>query len=194
MKELKDTYTYDIVNEYETIRYNIKDNTDSAYGNYYSNVGISNLVIARTDYADTIIYDEVLFKKALTNADICIELEAQGVLKHHEIIADSAEPKSIEEIRRLGWRIHPCSKGRDSINNGIQLMQQYPFLVTERSTNIIKNLRNYMWATDKTGDKTDKPIDKYNDAIDAMRYITQEKMSKRAVASQTTVSSYSRRR
>jgi len=143
-------------------------------------------------YNDTIIFDELLFQTGLTNPDISNEMEAAGMDKRFvEIIADSAEPKSIEELGREGWLVYPCTKGRDSIVHGIQLLQQYRFLVTERSVNIIKELRSYMWATDKTGVKTGKPIDAYNHTIDAMRYIASEKLTGRTEASKTTVGNYS---
>lgn len=110
------------------------------------------------------ILHEILYKTGMVNSEI-----AQFVPK---IItyADSAEPKSIEEIRRLGAHIFPVEKGRDSINFGIQVMQNQQYKVTESSTNIIKELRNYCWDTDKTGKTLNKPIDKYNHAIDAIRY------------------------
>lgn len=110
------------------------------------------------------ILHEILYKTGMVNSEI-----AQFVPK---IItyADSAEPKSIEEIRRLGAHIFPVEKGRDSINFGIQVMQNQNYLVTESSTNLIKELRNYCWDTDKTGKTLNKPIDKYNHAIDAVRY------------------------
>ena len=85
-------------------------------------------------------------------------------------IAESAEPKSIEEIRLAGCSIKPVVKGKDSINFGIQLMQDKEYLVTARSVNLIKEFRSYCWDTDKTGKKLNKPIDKFNHAIDAVRY------------------------
>jgi phage terminase large subunit len=86
------------------------------------------------------------------------------------IWADSAEPKSIEEIRRAGYNIKSVVKGPDSINFGISVLQQKEILVTKSSTNLIKELRNYSWDTDKAGKKLNRPIDDYNHAIDALRY------------------------
>ena len=86
------------------------------------------------------------------------------------IYADSAEPKSIEEIKRTGVNIKGVTKGADSINFGIQIMQDQEYLVTSNSTNLIKELRYYSWDKDKTGKTLNKPIDSYNHAIDAIRY------------------------
>lgn len=88
------------------------------------------------------------------------------------VIADSAEPKSIDEIRRYGngIMIKGATKGRDSISYGIDVMQREDYLVTKQSTNLIKELRSYCWDTDKTGKRLNKPIDHFNHAIDAIRY------------------------
>ena len=138
------------------------------------------------------IYDEILFETGLTNPDISNKMEALGLDKRDQIIADSAEPKSIEEIRRLGWRIYPCTKGRDSIVNGIQVMQQKKFYVTKRSVNMIDELRRYMWATDKTGAKTGKPIDDFNHTIDAARYVSTDKLTTKARAVVSTKTTFRR--
>ena len=114
------------------------------------------------------IFDEVLYKKGLLNSEI------SNILKAHEIkdliYADSAEPKSIAELQYYGHQILPVSKGRDSIVYGINLINQNEVYVTSRSKNLINELRNYIWLTDKEGNKLNKPIDAYNHAIDAMRY------------------------
>lgn len=140
------------------------------------------------------IFDEIVYETGLTNPDIGDKLRETGVQKHDEIIADSAEPKSIEELRRLGWRIYPCTKGKDSINYGIEILQQGKFQVTERSVNTIRELRRYMWDTDKTGKNLNKPIDKDNHAIDAARYIAMEKLGNRITGGGMQASGYSRRR
>lgn len=115
-------------------------------------------------YNEKRILNERLFRKGLVNSEIA--QYCPKVIGY----ADSAEPKSIEEIRRTGAHILPVSKGRDSINFGIQVMQQQEYLVTESSTNLIKELRSYCWDTDKTGKTLNKPIDDFNHAIDAVRY------------------------
>jgi phage terminase large subunit len=124
-------------------------------------------MIAVYEYNGKIIADELIYSTSLLNSDI-IRLMKQD--KRLPIWADSAEPKSIEEIRRAGFNIKPVVKGADSINFGISVLQERNLLVTKQSTNLIKELRNYSWDTDKTGKKLNRPIDDYNHAIDAMRY------------------------
>jgi len=124
------------------------------------------------EYNGAYYLNEILYEKGLTNADIAVRI---ADLKGQEIIADSAEPKSIEELRRRGFRIRACQKGRDSIRNGIDKMQQKPIFVTNNSVNLIKEFRGYVWETDKTGQATGNPIDNFNHLIDAARYTISEK-------------------
>ena len=86
------------------------------------------------------------------------------------MVADSAEPKSIEEIRRHGVRIKAATKGTDSIRFGIQLIQEHQWQVTAGSVNFIKELRAYSWETDKTGKQTGNPIGTMNHGCDGLRY------------------------
>ena len=91
------------------------------------------------------------------------------------IIADSAEPKSIEEIKRLGIsRIRPSLKGKDSIIHGIQKLQQYQIIVDPNCEGVITELENYSWKKDKqTGEYTNEPLDEFNHFLDALRYSLQ---------------------
>jgi phage terminase large subunit len=116
---------------------------------------------------DKIICDEGIYSTGLLNTDI-IRLMKQD--KRLPIWADSAEPKSIEEIRRAGFNIKSVEKGKDSIVYGISVLQDKEILVTKSSVNLIKELRSYSWDKDKAGKKLNKPIDDFNHAIDAMRY------------------------
>ena len=111
------------------------------------------------------ILNEICYRTGMVNNDI-----AKMLPRFIPVIADSAEPKSIEEIRRTGITIKGVSKGADSINYGIQVMQSNEYLVTSNSVNLIKELRSYAWDTDKQGVKLNKPIDNYNHIIDAIRY------------------------
>lgn len=124
-------------------------------------------------YNDAYIYDEVAYKKGLLNGDIYTILKEEH-LSNELIYADSSEPKSIAELNRLigSNNVLPVKKGRDSIVNGIALINQQKVYVTKRSTNIIRELRNYTWMRDKEGNTINRPIDKYNHSIDALRYIT----------------------
>lgn len=119
---------------------------------------------------DELYLREIIYQTGLTNTDIIHHLDRLGINQNHEIIADSAEPKSIEEIYRQGYNIKPAVKGRDSIMHGINLLKQYKLHVTSDSLNLIKELRNYKWISDKNGNFVNQPIDYFNHAIDAVRY------------------------
>lgn len=113
--------------------------------------------------------DEELYAKGLTNDKISQALKG----KNGRVVADSAEMKSITEIYNMGVRgIEPAKKGADSVRNGIQILQRYKMHITQRSLNIIYELRNYKWQEDKiNGTIKNQPIDKYNHALDALRYV-----------------------
>lgn len=112
-------------------------------------------------------FDEVIYRTQMTNQDI---IQFYKTIDNKKIIADSSEPKSIEEIRRSGIVIEGAIKGSDSIRRGIDLMQSYPINVTKRSINLIKELRGYKWAVDRSGKQLNTPIVINNHAIDAVRY------------------------
>lgn len=111
------------------------------------------------------ILNEICYRTQMVNGDI-----ARTLPKNIITYADSAEPKSIEEIKRTGVNIKGVTKGKDSINFGIQIMQNQEYLVTSKSVNLIKELRYYSWDSDKNGKVLNKPIDNFNHAIDAVRY------------------------
>lgn len=112
--------------------------------------------------------------KGKTNQELAEIIKAKGYSKS-TIIADSAEPKSIEEIKRCGvYRIRGCTKGQDSILYGIQKLQQYQIVVSPECNGLIEEFQNYSWKKDKiTGEYVNEPIDKWNHYIDALRYSMQ---------------------
>lgn len=114
------------------------------------------------------IWDEI-YKKGLTNRMIYQEIQDAGYAKE-KITADSAEPKSIDELRELGLRVHGARKGRDSINNGIQYIQDYEIFVHPRCVNFLTEINNYTWDSDKFGSRINVPIDDFNHLMDALRY------------------------
>ena len=114
------------------------------------------------------IWDEI-YKKGLTNRMIYQEIQDAGYAKE-KITADSAEPKSIDELRELGLRVHGARKGRDSINNGIQYIQDYQIIVHPRCVNFLTEINNYTWDSDKFGSRINVPIDDFNHLMDALRY------------------------
>jgi phage terminase large subunit len=125
--------------------------------------------------------NELIYQTGLTNSDIIAKLNTLTIDKYKDIIADSAEPKSIEDLYRGGYkRIFPAQKGADSIRNSINTLQEHELYVTEKSVNLIKEFRNYAWTKDKTDKQTDVPIDAYNHGIDAVRYIALNKLKKRS--------------
>jgi phage terminase large subunit len=123
------------------------------------------VIIEIYNYNGQRIINELKYQTGMLNSDI-----ANALPKHVPVYADSSEPKSIEEIKRYGITIKGVTKGKDSINYGIDVMQRNEYLVTSNSTNLIKELRAYCWDTDKQGTRLNKPIDTNNHAIDALRY------------------------
>lgn len=121
-------------------------------------------------YDGEIIVDESLYDKGMLNKEIAERLRKTKAVEG-VIYADSAEPKSIAELRSYGLSILPVVKGKDSIVYGLSLIQQTPLKVTSRSKGLIDNLLNYTWAKDKNGTPLNVPIDRHNDSVDAMRYI-----------------------
>lgn len=123
--------------------------------------------------------DERCYDRGLTNDVIADRLKG----KDCDVVADSAEQKSIQEIYNYGIRkIEPSKKGPDSIRSGIQILQRYEMCVTKRSLNVIRELRNYKWKENKiTGELMNEPIDKYNHALDAIRYVGLNKLAERPV-------------
>jgi len=122
---------------------------------------------------------ELIYETGLTNQDLSHRMEILGVSKGALIVADSSEPKSIEELRRLRWTVDGVKKGKDSIMFGINLLKGYTINVHSSSTNLIKELEQYKWKVDRNGDSLNVPIDNYNHAIDALRYLIMHKFSKK---------------
>ena len=114
-----------------------------------------------------IYLEEILYRTDMTNPDIARELKT---LELNDIIyADSAEPKSIAELRAMGIKIKPATKGADSIVNGISNMKSYRLFI--KGENIENEFFNYKWKLDRAGDVTNIPVDRYNHIIDASRYL-----------------------
>jgi phage terminase large subunit len=130
-------------------------------------------IIEIYNYNGQRIVNEIVYQTGLVNNEISKKLQ-KNVIAY----ADSSEPKSIEEIRRTGQLIKGVTKGQDSVNFGIQIMQSQSYLVTAQSTNLIKELRAYCWDRDKTGKQMNKPIDNFNHTIDALRYHEMESLGK----------------
>ncbi len=123
---------------------------------------------------DVIYLKEVLYRSRLTNDAIAAYID-------YQVVADSAEPKSITEIRKFGKSIIPAKKGQDSVISGIRLMKQYKLHIHSSSVNLIRELRNYKWMEDRDGKPIDKPVKAFDDAIDAARYAVDGLLNKRNV-------------
>jgi phage terminase large subunit len=93
-----------------------------------------------------------------------------------EIIADSAEPKSIEEVHRMGFNIHGANKGKDSIQNSIDILKRYKLHILRGSVNLIKELNSYKWKQDKNGNPLNEPVDFNNHLCDSLRYVALNKL------------------
>lgn len=148
-----------------------------AYGLDWGYSSDPTALVAVYQRGDVIQIREMMYERGLTNQDIGAKLREFGVSRHWEIVADSAEPKSIEEVFRMGFNIKPAQKGADSVRNGIDVLKRFKLQVTKDSVNLIKELRNYAWATDKNGKDTGVPIDSFNHGIDAIRYVALNKLA-----------------
>lgn len=127
-------------------------------------------------FIDDLYINELVYKTGLTNQDIVAQLRLLNIDRRTELIADSAEPKSIEELYRQGFNIHPAKKGPDSVMQGIDILKRNIINVTKTSTNIIKELNNYKWLIDKDGHTLNKPVDTFNHGMDALRYVALNKL------------------
>ena len=114
------------------------------------------------------VWDEI-YEKGLSNRKIYDKITAMGYGKD-KITADSAEPKSIDELNTLGLRVTGAKKGKDSILNGIQWIQDLKIIIHPRCVNFLTEISNYTWDKDKFGKSLNKPIDDFNHLMDAMRY------------------------
>lgn len=115
------------------------------------------------------VFDEI-YKNAMKNRQIAEEIIRKGYGKE-KIVADSQEPKSIDELYDLGLKgVRKSRKGRDSINNGVQYIQDYKIIIHPRCVNFITEISNYMWDKDKFDNPINKPVDDFNHLMDAMRY------------------------
>lgn len=137
---------------------------------YGLDFGYSNdpsVIIAVYYYNGGFILDELTFRKGLSNKQL-----ADTILNSKDalVIADSAEPKSIDEIKSYGVEILPTKKGKDSVVHGIQLVQRQRISMTKRSVNLIKEYRNYLWLTDKNGKILNEPEHTFSHSMDAVRY------------------------
>ena len=165
-----------VYENFEELEFNIEDikrrnNIKSAFGldfGYTNDPTAFICTLVDLDNKEIYIFDEH-YQKAMTNKMISDVIKYKGYSKEM-IIADSSEPKSIDDIQRNGiYRILPAKKGKDSILNGIQFIQDFKIYVHPKCENTIVELSNYVWSN-KEGVNINKPIDEYNHLMDALRY------------------------
>ncbi|CAA6810341.1 MAG: Terminase large subunit [uncultured Sulfurovum sp.] len=141
----------------------------------YTNDPSSLTMVYKLD--NTIILDEIIYRTGLLNPEISKLIKNNNI--KCEIIADSAEPKSIAELKRYGHRVIGAKKGKDSINFGISILQEYDILITRRSNNIKNEFNKYSWKKDREGNHLNIPEDLNNHAIDGIRYLAMAKLTKK---------------
>jgi phage terminase large subunit len=138
---------------------------------YGLDFGFSNdptALVALYSHSGELIIDELIYEKGLLNVRISDLMRELGV--NGRIVADSAEPKSIAELGAYGWQIEGAKKGPDSIRQSINTLKRYKLNVTQRSSNLKKELNGYKWKQNKDGKLDNEPVDFLNHAIDALRY------------------------
>ena len=123
------------------------------------------------------VWDE-MYREGLSNKSIFEEITSMGYGKER-IRADSAEPKSIDELKGYGLRVKGAEKGRDSINNGIQFIQDFEIIIHPRCVNFLTEISQYTWDKDKFGKRLNVPIDDFNHLMDAMRYALEKFINKK---------------
>lgn len=151
-----------------------KEFDELPYDSYYSlDFGFSNdpaALVELKEHNDKVWCNELLYETGLTNQALSSRFEDLGIKKEDVIFADSAEPKSIEELRQDGWDVRPAPKGQDSVRTGIDMLLSKKIYYTESSTNIDSETHDFKWALDRNKEPTNKPIDLYNHLMDAIRY------------------------
>lgn len=148
---------------------------------YGLDFGFSNsptALVACYQYQETLFFEELLYQTGLTNADLAARMKELNIPRTQRIVADSAEPKSIEELHRMGFNIHPCFKGKDAINLGIDIMKRHRLVAHKGSVNLIKEFRNYKWQQDKNGKILNEPVKMFDHLMDAARYLVMDRLSR----------------
>jgi phage terminase large subunit len=141
--------------------------TLEGYGLDFGYTNDPTAIVARYKYNDYVVLHEIMYKQGLSNREIGeIILNSPRAL----VIADSAEPKSIDELKSLGISIIPTIKGPGSVLQGIQYVQDQKIMVTKSSVNLIKEYHNYLWLTDRDGKIINEPTQIWNHCMDAVRY------------------------
>lgn len=148
-----------------------KENIKSAFGldfGYTNDPSAFFVGFVDLDNKKLYVWDE-FYEKGMSNKRIADRVTEMGY-KKESITGDSAEPKSIDELKSLGLRVKGAEKGKDSISNGIQWIQDLEIIIHPRCANFLTEISNYTWDKDKFNNKLNRPIDDFNHLMDAMRY------------------------
>jgi phage terminase large subunit len=137
------------------------------FGLDYGYTNDPTAIVAIYYYNGGYILDEVAYQKGLSNKQIADILKSQA---QATIVPDSAEPKSNDELITYGLTVIPAEKGKDSVRNGIQVVKGQRISVTQRSLNIIREYRNYLWEVDKDGKVLQTPEHEFSHSMDSIRY------------------------
>lgn len=124
---------------------------------------------------DRLYLNEICYRTEMLTSDIIRELKGERI-RRMKVISESADPRMVEEIYRAGINIHPVKKYAGSVEAGITKMLEYHIYITKRSSNIIKEFKNYTYQQDKNGKWLNVPVDCFNHTIDAIRYVTMEEL------------------
>lgn len=155
---------WDIIENFENI-----DKSKTAFGIDFGFTNDPSSCISVFKQDDELYVDELFYGIGMTNLDISNRLRDENLTKSDELFADSAEPKSIDELFRRGWNIKPVIKGPDSVIQGIDICKQFKIHISKRSVNLIRELRQYQWLKDMNGKYINK-VGGPDHCIDAMRY------------------------
>lgn len=173
-RQIFNNWTFKPLSEFPEFDRNMEGVVGLDFG--YTNDPTSACYIVRK--GDTIYIHELIYKTGLTNSDIVDELKRLGY-DQTLIYYDAAEPKSGEEMKRLGMYVKAAVKGTGSVNAGISLLKEFDIMVSQESKNIIKEYHSYYWEELRDGTIINKPMDRFNHAMDAIRYGVYSQYSKR---------------
>ena len=141
------------------------------YGMDFGFVNSKTAIIQLNEYSGELYVDELFYEVNASNEKI-LTFAQNNIILTEQTVADSAEPKTIEFFYSKGWRgIRAAVKGADSVINGISQLCDRKINITRRSTNVIKEFREYMWDSDRTGKPLNAPVKENDHAIDALRYV-----------------------
>jgi phage terminase large subunit len=150
------------------------------YEKFYGlDFGFSNDPVALVEcenHNKTVWCEEKIYESGMLNSELSARMRSLGIKKSSKIYADAAEPKDIEDMKRMGWNVIKCDKG--PVKSGIQFVKEYQIVATESSKNLWHENKNYKWALDQAKNPTNDPRDEYNHLMDAIRYAVVTKFRK----------------